>query len=100
MTEKESKVYLTSLRIGPASMQVLARKAGIDRGTAYHVAQTLTDKGLFAQVEGGKRPTFRATAPQQLFSYVQERKRIADAQFEAMQEMINDLTALYELGAS
>jgi sugar-specific transcriptional regulator TrmB len=99
MTEKESKVYLTSLRIGPASMQVLARKAGIDRGTAYHVAQTLTEKGLFAQVVAGKRPLFRATDPKVLFEYVQARKVEADARFAAMQEMIQDLEALYSLGA-
>jgi len=100
LTEKESKLYLTSLRIGPSSMQVLARKAGIDRGTAYHVAQTLAGKGLFTQVEGGKRPTFRATNPQELFKYVKERKETADRQYDAMQEMIDDLEALYEIGAT
>jgi sugar-specific transcriptional regulator TrmB len=100
LTEKESKLYLTSLRVGPASMQVLARKAGIDRGTAYHVAQTLTEKGLFSQLESGKRPTFRATHPRQLFGYVEDRKKTADQQYAAMQEMISDLEALYEIGVS
>ena len=99
LTEKESKLYLTSLRIGPASMQVLARKAGIDRGTAYHVAQTLTGKGLFEVVENGKRPQFRATNPQDLYKYVEERKKEADRHFAAVEEMIGDLQALYEIGA-
>ena len=98
LTEKESKLYLTSLRIGPASMQVLARKANIDRGTAYHVAQTLAGKGLFSQLDNGKRPMFRATNPQELFKYVEERKKEADMHYAAMQEMIGDLEALYELG--
>ena len=100
LTEKESKVYLTSLRIGPASMQVLARKAGIDRGTAYHVAQTLTEKGLFQIVEEGKRPLFRVTHPRVLFSYVESKKQEADRHFAAMQEMIADLESLYEVGIS
>jgi sugar-specific transcriptional regulator TrmB len=98
MTEKESKLYLTSLRIGPASMQVLARKAKIDRGTAYHVAQTLTEKGLFEVVEDGKRPMFRVTSPKMLESYVVERKKIADQQHDAMRTMIDDLMQLYEVG--
>jgi sugar-specific transcriptional regulator TrmB len=98
LTEKESKLYLTSLRVGPSSMQVLARKAGIDRGTAYHVAQTLTEKGLFTQVDDGKRPTFRATHPRELFNYVQERKVTAEQQYVAMQEMIDDLEVLYDIG--
>lgn len=98
LTEKESKLYLTSLRIGPASMQVLARKAGIDRGTAYHVAQTLTEKGLFAQLEDGKRSMFRATHPRRLYEYVEDQKKKADQHYETVQTMIDDLEALYEVG--
>lgn len=97
LTEKESKLYLTSLRVGPASMQVLARKAKIDRGTAYHVAQTLGEKGLFGIVEKGKRPLFGVSDPSKLFSYVEQRKAEADRHFAAMQEMIDDLNALHAL---
>jgi HTH-type transcriptional regulator, sugar sensing transcriptional regulator len=98
LTEKESKLYLTSLRVGPTSMQILARKAGIDRGTAYHVAQTLTEKGLFEMAVEGKRPLFRATHPKNLFQYVEGKKKEADAHFEAMQEMVSDLEELYQIG--
>lgn len=97
LTEKESKLYLTSLRIGPTSMQVLARKAGIDRGTAYHVAQTLSEKGLFDTTQNGKRPLFRASSPQNLYEYVEQKKRQADQHFAAVQEMIQDLNDLYNL---
>lgn len=99
LTEKESKLYLTSLRIGPASMQVLARKANIDRGTAYHVAQTLTQKGLFENIQDGKKPLFRVTNPQKLYGYVEEQKRLAERHFEIMQSMIEDLMELYKVGA-
>lgn len=99
LTEKESKVYLTSLRIGPASMQVLAKKAGIDRGTSYHVAHTLRQKGLFEEVEKGKRPRFRVSSPDKLYRYVEDRKKEADAHHAAMQEVIADLRELYEIGA-
>lgn len=99
LTEKESRIYLTSLRIGPASMQVLARKAGVDRGTAYHIAQTLTEKGLFEMVTQGKRPMFRVTNPRCLYDYVEAKKRQADEQYSAMQEMINDLEELYRVTA-
>lgn len=97
LTEKESKLYLTSLRVGPASMQVLARKAKIDRGTAYHVAQTLGEKGLFGVVQKGKRPLFGVMPPGKLFQYVEHQKSEADKHFGAMQEMIGDLDALYNM---
>lgn len=97
LTEKESKLYLTSLRIGPASMQVIARKAKIDRGTAYHVAQTLGEKGLFGIVQKGKRPLFGVSTPGKLFQYVEHQKQEADKHFAAMQEMIGDLDALFSM---
>lgn len=99
LTEKESKLYLTSLRIGPASMQVLARKAGIDRGTAYHVAQTLEKKELFTVVENGTRPSFRASHPEKLYAYVISRKEEADRHYQAMETVLSDLVELYEVGA-
>lgn len=100
LTEKESRIYLTSLRIGPASMQVLAKKAGVDRGTAYHVAQTLGEKGLFGMVKAGKRPLFRGASPRDLYAYVEKKKREADAHMAAVEEVIDDLDALYEVGSA
>lgn len=100
LTEKESKLYLTSLRVGPASMQVLARKAGIDRGTAYHIAKTLGEKGLFENVQDGKRPLFRVSHPRKLYSYVEDRKNEANRHFAAMQEMVDILEELFDLSDS
>lgn len=97
LTEKEAKIYLTSLRIGPSSMQTLAAKAKVDRGTAYHIAKTLGQKGLFHQVTEGKRPLFGVTDPQQFYDYVEEQKRQADEHFGAMQGMIEDLKSLFSL---
>jgi sugar-specific transcriptional regulator TrmB len=98
LTEKEAKFYLTSLRLGPTSMQILARKAKIDRGTAYHVAMTLEEKGLFKQTSQGKRPLFGVTHPDRLYEYVEAKKNLADHQFSTAQMMIDDLRELYTTG--
>jgi sugar-specific transcriptional regulator TrmB len=97
LTEKEAKLYLTSLRIGPVTMQQLAAKAKIDRGTAYHVAKTLGQKSLFQQVSAGKKPLFGVTSPREFYEYVAEAKRQADKHFQAMDEMIGDLESLFAL---
>lgn len=97
LTEKEAKLYLTSLRIGPSTMQQLAAKAKIDRGTAYHVAKTLGQKGLFEQKEKGKKPLFGVTDPGQFYDYVADQKRRADEHFKAMDSVIGDLKTLYAL---
>ncbi|CAN5159961.1 hypothetical protein BH11PAT4_BH11PAT4_4640 [soil metagenome] len=100
LTEKEAKFYLTSLRLGPSSMQVLARKAKIDRGTAYHVAMTLEQKGLFGQLSQGKRPLFGVTNPRSLFTYVETRRHEVEQQFKTAESMIGDLEELYATGFS
>lgn len=100
LTEKEAKFYLTSLRLGPSSMQVLAQKAKIDRGTAYHVAMTLEQKGLFKQLTQGKRPLFGVTNPQSLFTYVETRRQEVEKQYATAQSMIGDLQELYATGFS
>jgi sugar-specific transcriptional regulator TrmB len=100
LTEKEARVYLTSLRLGPLSMQVLAARSKIDRGTAYHVAKTLGEKGLFGQIATGKRPTFGITNPDVLLQRITDKKRETDAQYEAVQAMITDLRDLYQTSKS
>lgn len=98
LTEKEAKLYFTSLRIGPSSMQILAQKAKIDRGTAYHVAMTLGEKSLFGQLAGGKRPVFGVFPPKKLYSYIEDKKTETDKQYEAVKAMLTDMEELYAAG--
>ena len=100
LTEKEAKLYFTSLRIGPAPMQTIALKAKIDRGTAYHVAMTLGEKGLFGQVEAGKRPLFGVFPPETLYQYIEHKKLETEKQFEAVSAMLSDMQELYRAGFS
>lgn len=95
LTDKEAKLYLTSLRMGPASMQDLAAGAKVDRGTAYYAVKTLTQKGLFKK-ESGVHPRFGVTHPESLMALVTAAKAEADKQHQAVQEVFGDLAALYE----
>ncbi len=95
LTDKEAKLYLTSLRMGPVTMQDLAAGAKVDRGTAYYAVKTLTTKGLFKK-EGGAHPRFGVTHPESLMALVTAAKAEADAQHQAVRAVYDDLTALFE----
>ena len=49
LREKEVRVYLTGLELGPSSVQVIAKRAKITRPTTYEIIKTLKEKGLFVE---------------------------------------------------
>jgi sugar-specific transcriptional regulator TrmB len=85
--EKAAKVYLAALGNGTASVQTLARKAGLKRSTAYPYIEDLLQQGLLEKVPSGKKEYFRASHPQLL----QQR---AEKHLEAIKANLPDLLAL------
>ena len=51
LSQNETKVFLGSLKIGPAPISQVAREAGIARTYVYEIAEQLKEKGLFAEFE-------------------------------------------------
>ena len=64
--EKPAEIYLAALSSGMASVQELAKKAGLKRPTAYGYIQTLVAEGLLEKVPLGKREYYQATNPRML----------------------------------
>jgi sugar-specific transcriptional regulator TrmB len=96
LTEKEARLYLASIRTGAASMLTLSRKAKIDRGTAYHVALTMGDKGLFEQIPTEGKPLYRATHPSCLYRYIQDQYETARQRMDSVKAIEADLNELFE----
>ena len=53
-SEKESNVYLALLELGKSAVSNIARKAGLNRTTGYHILDSLVGKGLVSI--SGKEP--------------------------------------------
>lgn len=68
LSEKEAKVYIASLGLGADTVQNIAKKAGINRPTAYVQIESLKEKGLMSQVEKGKKTFYLAESPERLES--------------------------------
>lgn len=58
LSEKEAKVYLAALEIGPSSAQNLAAKSGVSRPNTYIAIESLTQRGLMSSFQKGKRKLF------------------------------------------
>lgn len=90
-TDSESKIYLTSLEMGAASVQDIARKARVSRVTTYAVIESLTKHGLMSSVEKGKKKNYVAEAPERLVSFVQNRVKVMEATLREMESSLHDL---------
>ncbi len=66
LTDKEAKVYVASLFLGPSSVQKIAQQADVNRATAYVILDQLAELGLVAQSTEGKKTVFIAEGPELL----------------------------------
>ncbi len=75
LNEKEAKIYLASLELGPASIQTISKKSGIKRGTVYEILKNLKRLGLFTETLKGKRKLIVPAEPENLKRNIKEKER-------------------------
>lgn len=94
LTESEAAIYISSLEMGPASVQDLAKKAHVSRVTTYAVIETLSHRGLMSSVEKGKKHLFTAESPERLVSVVQSKVKQMEATLHEVQDSLHELKLL------
>lgn len=87
LSDKESKVYLSMLELGPASVQDIAKKAGVNRATTYVMIEALKKRGLMSTYEKGRKTVFVAESPDKL-------KRLANTELHVAQEKEDRLASM------
>jgi predicted transcriptional regulator len=66
LSEPESKLYLTGLKLGPTTILQLSKTSEIKRTTVYTMIENLIKKGIFEiQIDGWKK-LYTASSPQNL----------------------------------
>jgi len=91
LSEKEVRVYLAGLELGPSSVQKIAKKAKITRPTTYEIIKTLEEKGLFTETKQKKKRLFVAQSPERILGVMRIQKREIE---EKEREFIRVIAAL------
>jgi sugar-specific transcriptional regulator TrmB len=94
LSEKEAAVYLAALELGAASAVQISRKANINRGTTYLIAENLMERGLMSSVERDGHRVFSAEPPAHLVSRVEQESRTVAERREALMAAMPELEAL------
>lgn len=77
-TRKESIIYLELLKIGPQAVSVIAKRAGLNRSSAYSILKSLVKKGVLSYHNNNKVQYFSSNDPNCLIGYVDRKCQTYD----------------------
>lgn len=89
LEEKEAKVYLAALELGPVSIQNITKKSNIKRSTVYEMIKNLKSSGLMSESCIGKRKIYIASEPERLKKNIREKERLLDSILPELQSFNN-----------
>lgn len=76
LEEKEAKVYLAALELGPTNIQNLAKKSAVKRSTVYEMIKNLKRMGLISETTKGKRKLMIASEPENIKKSIAEKGKL------------------------
>lgn len=94
LSDKEALVYLASLELGPSPVQVIAKKAEVNRATTYVMIEALLQKGLMSTFEKGKKMMYTAEKPERLHRIVHSERAAVDEKETVVKSLLPELEAL------
>ncbi|MES2931005.1 MAG: helix-turn-helix domain-containing protein [Patescibacteria group bacterium] len=96
-SEKETNIYLSLLEIGKGTVAEIARKAGINRPTGYHVLGSLEAKGLVKV--SGKEPKqeYVAESPDAVEDLLESKQAEIREQLEQARVLIPELKSIHNV---
>ena len=95
LNEKEVKVYLAGLELGPNSVQNIAKRAGLTRPTTYEIIKSLERKGLFTEGKEKKKRFFVAQSPERILGLLRTQKREIEEKEREFIRIIASLESKY-----
>ncbi|MFZ5364074.1 MAG: TrmB family transcriptional regulator [Patescibacteria group bacterium] len=95
LSDKEAKVYLASMELGPSPVQAVAQKSGVNRATTYVMIESLISRGLMSSFEKGKKKFFTAESPEQLVTLLHKEEAEIKEKTRQMMEILPELKILF-----
>lgn len=95
LSAKEAEVYISMLELGPASVQDIAKKAGVNRSTTYVMIEGLKRFGLISTFEKGKKVMFSAENPERLRAVITEQMNKLKDKDDQLSEALPQLQAIF-----
>ena len=96
LSDNEAKVYLAMLELGPSPVIEIARKAEVNRPTAYVQIESLKKKGLVSTQTKDKKHLFIAESPARLEFYLDSELKDVEQKKDELTKIMPDLEKLFD----
>lgn len=97
LSQKEARVYVANLTLGPATVQKIADQADIKRVTTYVILESLAGLGLVSQSNQGKKTLFTAEDPISLRRLIDKKQQQIKDQKASFENILPELQGLKNL---
>ena len=95
LSDKEAKVYLATLELAQETAPAIAKKAEINRTTAYVVLDSLIAKGLASSFQQDSKTRYTAEDPETLIRLFALQKRKVEERQDAFERAAPELRAIF-----
>lgn len=96
LSDKEVRFFTACFELGSGSINTIAKKARLERSTAYLIAQDLIGKGFIREDFKQYRKTLIAIDPRTLLRMLAAKQRTVHRQELELEEKLPELEALYK----
>lgn len=98
LSDKEARVYVAMLELGPASVQNIATKAGINRPTTYVQIESLKKMGLVSSQQKNKKQLYIPESPEQLEVIIARQLAETEEKKKMLESVLPEMVNLYAMG--
>ncbi|HBB03067.1 MAG: transcriptional regulator TrmB [Candidatus Peregrinibacteria bacterium GW2011_GWF2_38_29] len=95
LTDKEAKIYLALLEMGPSTVTEISKKAKITRTNGYHVLNGLITKGLVSTYEEKSKMVFIAENPERIVSMLEENLKEIETNIQRAKKVLPEFKAIH-----
>lgn len=96
LSEKEARVYVAALQLGPSVIQEIAEHAQVNRPTTYVLIESLADRGLISTTQQDNKRVFIAEAPDRLLLLLQIQRQELENRERKLSELLPKLAAVFK----
>lgn len=91
LTDKQAKVYVAALFLGPSPVQKIAQQADVKRATTYVILDELEKMGLVSESTQGNKTVFVAEKPEAIDRFLDNMEKGIAARKKELQNLMPDL---------
>ncbi len=89
-TDKEAKVYLALLQLGPTDAKQISQKSGIKKPTTYVILDDLRQKDAILFLPSAKKKLFAVKSPEELFEVAHSKLKQATANLPLLNSLAKE----------